>query len=345
VHRAGTVDARCVAKEKVMKIPPLAMPLAAAVCVLLFDVSASRAELCNAHSSGKPATFYDGDSAGFVYDRLFKDSKRELARFDHVPQGLATYSNYEGKRDMLLLASYEPPEGSALVIGIDPITGVALGAVKIDSFHAGGIAVFEELGWAFVSGPKLGGEPSISRFALKDLEAQIKQPDSLKDPEHLPPRDTVVFPTSSAITSHGPTNTLWVAHHNPKDNGYMLSYKVHEDGRLVQEPGKWEIPKKVQGVVVTKDSFIFSTSLGRNNRSNIYVVRREDGHFSLADSKLQCFRAPSMTEGIAVYGDNLLLVFESAADKYRTSDDAPRNIIPTWHYAPMVQLEALPPTR
>jgi hypothetical protein len=312
------------------------------LCTLLVGASTSRAETCNVDSSGKPATFYDGESAGYVYDRLFKDSKRELARFDYVPQGLAMYSNYDGGKDMLLVSSYKAG-GGGLVIGIDPITGVPIGAVEIDSAHAGGIAVFEKLGWVFVSGPKLGDKPTLSRFALEDLEAKITKSGSLENPEHLAPKDTSIFPTSSTLTSHSPTNTLWLAHHNKHGGtGFMLSYKVREDGRLDEQHGTWETPPKVQGLVVTNDLFIFSTSLGRNNRSNVWVVRRDDT-FPIDDNKLLCFRAPSMAEGIAIYGDNLLLIFESAADVYRNSDDRPRNVIPTWHFSPKAQLEGLPP--
>ncbi|MEV0081414.1 hypothetical protein [Saccharopolyspora sp. NPDC050642] len=62
---------------------------------------------------------------------------------------------------------------------------------------------------------------------------------------------------------------------------------------------------KAQGLLVTEDKFVFSTSATTKNRSNLYISDR-----------VGCFRAPSMSEGMTTYGDNAYLLFESGAQVY-----------------------------
>ena len=80
----------------------------------------------------------------------------------------------------------------------------------------------------------------------------------------------------------------------------MYSYKVAADGSLATQAGAYEVPKKTQGLLVTASRFIYSTSYGNDNRSNIYVV--DGGARTISPSTAKCFRAPSMTEGITEYG-------------------------------------------
>ena len=42
-----------------------------------------------------------------------------------------------------------------------------------------------------------------------------------------------------------------------------------------------------------------------DTRSNIYVVRRGKGSSSLDTARMYCFRAPSMSEGLTVYGKDV----------------------------------------
>jgi hypothetical protein len=318
----------------------------AAFGVCLLATCVSEAELCETASSGKPALFYDGPSAGYLYDRLFTDTRFKIPYLDkYVPQGLATWSDYEGEKDMILVSSYqegneEGPE-QGIVIGFDAATGVELGAVRIATHHAGGIAVFEELGWMFVSGPLIDKKHSISKYSLAAVKKAILTPES--EPRFLESEgDQVVTGGASFLTSHGPTNTLWAGLHDADSLASMHEYKVGSGGVLTKQPRTWEVPKKMQGLVVTADSFIFSTSLGRDQRSNIWVVRRDDSESDLDPERITCFRAPSLSEGIAVYGNGLVLIFESGAEPY-SEDDATRNVIPTWHRAKLSELEGLPP--
>ena len=130
------------------------------------------------------------------------------------------------------------------------------------------------------------------------------------------------------------------------------SYKVDKDGRLTQVPGLWQVPIKTQGLVVTQDFFIYSTSHDRDKRSNLYVVRRGEDEHELEKARLFCFRSPSMSEGIAVYGDNVYVTYESGAAIFNPKEgpgpgpdkpNLPRNIIKNLHRAPLASLVELPP--
>ena len=226
-----------------------------------------------------------------------------------------------------------------------------MGAARIAYSHAGGIAIFEKLGWAFVSDEQDG---KVRKYSLKKLADAI----SISDKKILESegKDQQVI-GSSFLTSHGPTNTLWAGQFKKSAKGgrpHMKSYAVDKNGQLTPQVGVWEVPTKTQGMVVTKDVFVFSTSLGRNKRSNLYVVRRGEDEFDLDDARLFCFRSPSMSEGIAVYGDGMYVAYESGARKYNppkstgpgghlTRPDRPRNIITSLHRAPLASLKELPP--
>src|SRR6185503_850150 len=225
--------------------------------------------------------------------------------------------------------------GRPIVMAFEPKSAKHVGTAQIDTGegdnHAGGIAVFEKLGWAFMTGPKdKNGQATVVRLSLKKLDKAIR------DNGVLAPESKTVVTAASFVTSHGPTSTLWVGNDNEKGTGTMESYVVGADGQLKATSERWEVPMKTQGLVVTKDLFVFSTSLGNDNRSNVYVIRRGKGEHDLSTARLVCFRAPSMSEGMAVHGDNVYLVFESAADYYVKKN--PRNVIPNAHRAPLAKL-------
>ena len=120
----------------------------------------------------------------------------------------------------------------------------------------------------------------------------------------------------------------------------MYEYKIADDGTLTTVAGAWEVPTKTQGLMITANHFVYSTSYGRGNRSNLYVVRR--GQKDLDAAQLSCFRAPSMTEGITEYNGTAYLVYESGSHLY-ASDPATLNVIPRLHKASVMSLTSLVP--
>lgn len=282
------------------------------------------------------AAFYDGPRASDTYDNLFVDGWRVPGLATHIPQGTATWSNWQADDDLILVASYdEVGRTGSRINAIDAETGEHVGTATIDYSHVGGIAIFEEKGWAYISGPRAG---TVRKYSLPMLKEAIRTSAKIEPLGE----DQFVY-HSSFLTSHGPSDTLWAGQFVDFTRGYMHSFTVTDDGDLVERPGSWEVPRKTQGLVVTEDLFIYSTSHGRNNRSNIYVVRRGEGSSSLDTARLHCFRAPSMSEGLTVYGDDVYVAYESGASYYSQAADKPDNIIKSLHRTPLSRLEELPP--
>ena len=82
------------------------------------------------------------------------------------------------------------------------------------------------------------------------------------------------------------------------------------------------MPKKTQGLAVLDNYFVFSTSLGRHHRSNVYVIKR--GYSKLTTSyknkNLRCVRIPTMSEGVTVSNGRIYQLFESGADCYANDE-------------------------
>lgn len=81
----------------------------------------------------------------------------------------------------------------------------------------------------------------------------------------------------SFLTSHGPTDTLWAGEFDSAKASTMQPYTVAPDGTLTERGREVDVPARTQGVVVTDDLFVFSTSFGRSNVSEIHVLRRGPG--------------------------------------------------------------------
>ncbi len=319
-------------------VRPSRRAVVVALVVLLWAVTASVATAaplppglpCDNEASGT-GDDYPGPQASERYDRLFSRSHAVPHLRSRVPQGMATWSNWKGDQDLLLITSYAPGEGDdpfhptahAYVIALDARTGRHVGTAEMTPSHVGGIAVFEEQGWAFVSDAE-GGK--VRRFPLDRLRDAITRSEFVQD---TAPKQEV--DSSSFLTSHGPTDTLWAGRFDPDGPAAMRSYVVAGDGTLTPGFATVEVPPGTQGAVVTEETFVFSSSYGRNDTSTITVVQRGGGDAS-------CFAAPSMAEAPAVYGDDVYLVYESGASHYADAADAPDNVVEHLHRTPLRQL-------
>ncbi|TDD19798.1 hypothetical protein E1218_23345 [Kribbella turkmenica] len=296
--------------------------------VLTAALPASAAISCDSATSGGP-TFYDGPSASYKYDARFSNSASIPNLSTHTPQGAGTWYNWDGSgKNLLLVASYRSGANSQ-IYGIDPSTGSTVGVVAIAESHVGGITVSK--GWAFVSGQG----SSIRKYRLTALRDALKAAGTPYLAQVGTARDVAA---SSFIGSYG--NSLFSGSFNADGRGVMYEYKIAADGTLTTVAGAWEVPTKTQGLTVTANHFIYSTSYGRTNRSNIYVVKR--GQKDLDAAALSCFRAPSMTEGITEYNGTAYLVYESASHLYGSDPDT-LNVIPRLHKASITSLTSLVP--
>ncbi|WP_069160448.1 hypothetical protein [Nocardia altamirensis] len=281
--------------------------------------------------------FYSGPRASDVYDKHFSASHQVPELGTHVPQGLARWSKWNGSDDLLLVSSYAPDGGRAHLIGIDARTGAHVGSAAIDASHVGGVAIFERQGWAFVQGDKAN---TVRRYALDRLRQAIANSTYLAEDGDA----QSVSGGASFLAAEEPGDTLWTGKFLEDSRGEMFSYRVADNGALTKTGGPWQVPKKTQGLMVTKDLFVYSTSYGRANRSNLYVVKRDANAADLDKARLYCFRAPSMSEGLALYDAHVYVAYESGAAYYRKDPkNKPRNIIEHLHRAPVSALADLLP--
>lgn len=272
---------------------------------------------CESDASGD-GPFYSGPSASHVYDKAFAKGPAVPGLDKRTPQGISPWYNWDGpNRDLLLVTEYGEKGQDTHIVGIDPKTGKHVGTVAVAEAHVGGITVSR--GWAFVQGRDSGKWDTIRKYKLSDLRAAMKKggvPYLTQDGEARR-----VY-AASFISSYG--DTLYAGKFNDGGRGKMFSYKINANGSLTTEHG-YEVPTKTQGLMVTKNKFIFSTSYGRDKRSNIFVV--DKGATDIDKPSTKCFRAPSMAEGITEYKGDAYLLFESGSYKYRDA----RNVIENVH--------------
>lgn len=287
--------------------------------------AATRAISCDTKTGGGSFN-YDGPAASTKYDSRFSNSAALPKLGSYVPQGIGTWWNWSGKKNLLLVTMYHTGKQS-LIVGIDPATNKVVGDVAIAETHGGGITT--SMGWAFVQGSTNG----IRKYKLSTLAAAMKKAGT---PYVKAVGSERKVYGASFLTSYG--DSLWSGKFNDKGRDKMYEYKIKSNGTLVTVNRAWEIPTKTQGLLVTKSHFIYSTSYGRKNLSNLYVVRR--GQTDLDKAKLSCFRAPSMSEGITEFGGRAYLVFESGSYPYR-SDPATKNVITRLHKASISSLTSL----
>ena len=314
---------------RILAIPTALLTTAATLTAALTSALPAHAAIsCDTATTGG-ATFYDGPSASKKYDARFSNSASIPNLSTYTPQGAGTWYNWDGSgKDLLLVAAYREGADSE-IYGIDPSTGSTVGVVAIAESHVGGITVSK--GWAFVAGQG----SSIRKYRLTELRDALKAAGTPYLAQVGTARDVA---GSSFIGSYG--DSLFAGTFNDTGRGTMYEYKIADDGTLTTQSGAWEIPTKTQGLTVTANHFIYSTSYGRGNRSNIYVVKR--GQKDLDAAALSCFRAPSMTEGITEYNGTAYLVYESGSYLY-ASDPATLNVIPRLHKASISSLTSLVP--
>lgn len=113
---------------------------------------------------------------------------------------------------------------------------------------------------------------------------------------------------------------LYVATQSSIFNSVMVAYKF--DGKKLVKKNKYTIPKNVQGVTFNDESEVFlSTSYGRTKSSYLKVYRSLDSMNRNPKKFKLRVEMPPCSEEIAVYGDDLFILFESAGAKYFTGTD------------------------
>ncbi|WP_232717585.1 hypothetical protein [Gordonia metallireducens] len=321
---------------------------------------ATTAIRCEADSSGQqpPGDIYRGESASYLYDRRFTPGpilpKSVLAH--HTPQAIAYWKNGGGNGKDLLLFSFHgaDAQGGPRVVAMEAdrspgkpgrmVGSVAIGqrGAASKQTHAGGMAIAN--GKLFIDGPKDGDWHTIEHYSLEQLRTELAEPEGEITPEGVEPRKVY---GASFMTSDG--NKLYAGKFNENRRDWMYRYTVGLDGSLTTDRKsdgnglRWEVPKGTQGVAKSGDTMFFSSSLGRKVRSNFYATKASETNLDRA--RARCFRAPSMSQGIAVdsAGGRLFLNYESGSSEFNGGHGAPaRNIIPGPHMAPLNKVDGIP---
>lgn len=305
-----------------------------------------------ADAESSTAPFYQGNSASTVYDATFKLGHGIPAAMldNYVPQGLTTWKDWGGpKKDLLLQAAYNDGTGRAVLVGLVPGGGetqiatlVGPGKQGYVNAHVGGLAVAG--GFLYVSGPEVDSLPTVLRYALPAVGAALANGGELKaEARQKIDVGTAGF-RASFMSQAG--STVWIGTFDDNSRNRMYRFGIGPKGGLQRlgGAGDWQqVPMKSQGLAVTRDHFVFSTSHTSIARSNVYVVRRGKKFLDKAyPQDLTCFAAPSMSQGITLSNGMAFLSFESGSFRYRTDPcdkgvldgDCTRNVVTHLHRAP-----------
>lgn len=302
------------------------------------------------------APFYNGASASALYDSTFRLGHGIPAPMldGYVPQGLGTWPGWGGAgKDLLIQSAYNDDTDRAVVVGMVPGGGATAmprllrpGKKGYVNAHVGGVAIVGQ--WMYVAGPTVGGLPTVLKFPLDRVRKRLADGKDLKaGTEQRLAVGTTGF-AASFLAAEG--NTLWIGTFDKSNRDRMYRFSVGSTGAIsrIGGAGAWvQVPKKTQGLAVTPTHFLYSTSWTSEARSNVYVVRRGNRYLDAAyPQDLECFAAPSMSEGITLSGGEAFLSFESGSYKYRTDPcdkgvfegGCTRNIVTHLHRATLATL-------
>lgn len=274
---------------------------------------------------------YNGKSVSRLYDKVFRPGP-EMPHLDGwVPQGLAVWRDWDGKGNTLVLLGMYRPGAKSYIVGIDPRTGRHVGTVRVKASHLGALGVTGR--WLIAQDAMDAGEPpAVRRYTLSKLRGKMKR--------------STATSTKPFMAAHGKTqrvhgasymfvegDSLWIGRYARSINPKMYRYKVSRSGLIEQVEGPWRVPRRTQGVAVTQDHFIFTSSLG-GKRGRMIVVRRAAPQ--RIGNAVACLWTPSLPQNVAVYRGRMLTAFESGATRF--NNRTTRNKISHLHVG---QIESL----
>ena len=130
----------------------------------------------------------------------------------------------------------------------------------------------------------------------------------------------------SCIAYYG--ERIWAATHTTVFDGVMVSYMYDESSDKLIAMADYQIPKEVQGVAFDEDGTIyFSTSYGRKNSS---YIKAYESLLTMEDSLKQPIlevEMPPCSEEVVFEDGVLVVLFESASEKYFEGTDGKGNSI------------------
>lgn len=233
---------------------------------------------------------------------------------NYVPQAIATWHNWNGgTQDLLLVTMYRKNGGNSLVYAMTS-GGKVVGGFKIKETHAGGMAIRGN--YIYITDADNTKVRRYSKASVRNAVAQRRT--GAANMPYVAYYGTLQSLGYAASFMYAYNGKLYAGKFNSSSRDWMYRYDFGTDGRLSRDTSwaRRQVPLKTQGLVVRKHRYFFSTSWGRGNRSNVYVTTRDYTTNFESQARSRCFQAPPMAEGMAVYGGKVHLLFESGASKY-----------------------------
>lgn len=278
----------------------------------------------------------------------------------HIPQGIAYWKD----KDWLIISSYNDSNKPSTLSVVDASSGQEVKTVSLlkpdggaYTGHAGGVAISQNHLWVSSDGKAWwmplesleqadhgdrvrfdGVVETVARASFTTYHDGILWVGEF----HLEPNYTT--DASHKLTSpDGSRYSAWAA-----------GYRLDAEDRIVESASGpaipsyiLSIPDSVQGMTFTDDTVITSQSYGRGNDSRLTMYRRPDLNgepqqrvtvggqevpvwFLDSTNRTQNLNpiiAPPMSEGVDTDGNRLFLLFESGAQKYRSSAASPMDTI------------------
>lgn len=245
----------------------------------------------------------------------------------YTPQGLGAWPNWRGgTEDVLVVGMHHENENDnkSLIYAVTP-GGTHRGAAYLPvGAHAGGVKIYGK--WLYVQ----QNTSTIRRYLLSTVRDSFLSPgvQSLGNGTALSVTGVSSFDIDGGY--------LYGAKFNKDSRDVMRRYKITSTGGLSRDWG-WgplQVPKKTQGLLVLSNTYIFSTSYGRNARGNVYVVRRgytKSQEFT--DVRYRCFQSVAMIQELTGMNGTTYLLNESGAQEFDDWWDQPIHKIRHLHVA------------
>lgn len=228
-----------------------------------------------------------------------------------VPQGLA----YWPEQDALVISYYDSKGGRSRLAMVDRGSGAKRKILVLNTDgHVGGLAMTKHYLWVANNGKAV-------RYAKSKLAAAK---------ELALVRATSTYPMKASSYMTVRANRMWVGAFNEKGNGRAYRYTIGAGEKPRYDGVSFATPSKVQGMAVTSSNVIWSRSYGRDNDSLVDIRRAGSPN----GARVKAIVAPNMSEGIAIAGATLHVVYESGSGAYSDADYR----VKTVHHAPLAKL-------
>jgi hypothetical protein len=252
-----------------------------------------------------------------------------------VPQGMA----YWEEQDLMIISNYMSDDSAGVLTFLKMDTEIqekTLFLYNSDGTphkgHLGGLALSRKYLW-------IASDSGVYSILLENLI-------STGDREKIYLPKLIETETKASFATFY-DNVLWIGEFTLKNGNYPVSETHHLVTAAGFEHLGWlggftlnivsgkvypdfilSIPDKIQGAVFFENKIVLSESYGRKNYSRLHVYEnplsepsQKNGDRSFwfldGDNKTGEIIIPPMSEAVVLYENNIAVLFESAADKYR----------------------------